>query len=202
MFSRGWTLTTLTRCRTVTVVHPTRNECVYHGCGSIFHEWLLHGIHLPQMVKTLARQASDMGCEVHRTVEQYAEAHCFSVIMSRDRWDIKLQSYAIANYHKLSALLFLNFLKQFSVLLNVLLVQDISSKQCALIIVAKLSNHVWDWFEAPGNNWQLSRILDWKFWVNCVQRLMLSVLCVQEMNDWSIVINNNDVRQRQVLSIV
>jgi len=30
------------------------------------------------MVKALARQASDMGCEGQRTVEQHAEVHCFS----------------------------------------------------------------------------------------------------------------------------
>jgi len=53
---------------TVIVVYPTRNECMYQGCGSIFREWLLHGIHLPQMVKTLARQASDMGCKGQRTL--------------------------------------------------------------------------------------------------------------------------------------
>jgi len=35
-------------------------------------------MHLPQMVKTLARQASDMGGEGQRTFKQHAEAHCFS----------------------------------------------------------------------------------------------------------------------------
>jgi len=56
---------------TVTVVHTTRDERVCHGCGSIFRKWLPHSIRLPQMVKILARQASDIGCEGQRTVEQH-----------------------------------------------------------------------------------------------------------------------------------
>jgi len=38
----------------------------------------MHGIPLPQVIKTLARQALDMGYEGQRTVEQHAKAHCFS----------------------------------------------------------------------------------------------------------------------------
>jgi len=37
----------------------------------------MHGIHLPQMIKTFARQASGMGCKGQCTVEQHTEAHCF-----------------------------------------------------------------------------------------------------------------------------
>jgi len=37
MFCRGWTLAVLT-LDTVTVVHPTRNDREYHGCGSILRE--------------------------------------------------------------------------------------------------------------------------------------------------------------------
>jgi len=33
---------------------------------------------MPQMVKTLAGQASDKGCEDQHTVEQHAKAYCFS----------------------------------------------------------------------------------------------------------------------------
>ena len=44
----------------------------------------MHGIHLSQMIKTLAKQTSGMGCEGQRTVEQHTEAHCFSGDLDAD----------------------------------------------------------------------------------------------------------------------
>jgi len=38
----------------------------------------MHDIYLPQMVKTLVRQVTDVGCEGQHTVEQHAKTHCFS----------------------------------------------------------------------------------------------------------------------------
>jgi len=61
---KGWTLAAYMVEDTVTVVYQTHNECMYHGCNSIFCEWLMYSIHLLQMIKLLPKRHQTWGAKV------------------------------------------------------------------------------------------------------------------------------------------